>query len=109
MKKIALEDASFTSQQLPIQRPLRPAPLLEPRPDEPARPAAPRRLWVPGLARVYLEKKGINTVKLYNMKDVTKTYLANDLARAFLQLTFWLLMNESTVTAMARSMSWEVQ
>lgn len=33
------------------------------------------------------------------------TYFANALERAFLQLTFWLPMNESTVTAMARSMS----
>ena len=33
------------------------------------------------------------------------TYLANALDRAFLQLIFWLPMKESTVTAMARSMS----
>ncbi len=34
-----------------------------------------------------------------------RTYLANALERAFLQLIFWLPMKDSTVTAMARSMS----
>lgn len=33
------------------------------------------------------------------------TYLANARESAFLALTFWLLMKESTVTAIARSMS----
>jgi len=36
-------------------------------------------------------------------------YLAKARARAFLQLIFWLPTNESTVTAMARSMSWAEQ
>ena len=36
-------------------------------------------------------------------------YLANALARALLQLTFWLPMKDSTVTAMARSISCELQ
>lgn len=34
-----------------------------------------------------------------------RAYLAKARERAFLQLTFWLPMNDSTVTAMARSMS----
>ena len=37
------------------------------------------------------------------------TYLANALANAFLQLTFCPPTKESTVTAMARSTSCEVQ
>jgi len=37
------------------------------------------------------------------------TYLANARASAFLALTFWLPMKDSTVTAMARSMSWAEQ
>lgn len=37
------------------------------------------------------------------------TYLANARDRAFLQLTFWLPMKDSTVTAIARSMSWAEQ
>ena len=37
------------------------------------------------------------------------TYFANARASALLQLTFWLPTKLSTVTAMARSMSCEVQ
>jgi hypothetical protein len=37
------------------------------------------------------------------------TYFANALARAFLQLTFWAPTKLSTVTAIARSTSCEVQ
>lgn len=40
-----------------------------------------------------------------NAGKAGETYLAKALESAFLQLTFWLPTNESTVTAMARSMS----
>lgn len=44
-----------------------------------------------------------------NTSENNVAYLENALARAFLQLTFWLSTNESTVTAIARSMSWAEQ
>lgn len=40
---------------------------------------------------------------------LANVYLAKALASAFLQLTFWLPTNESTVTAIARSISWDEQ
>lgn len=63
-------------------------------------------LCEPGFASVYLAKVSI-TPFMHIQKG--ETYLANALASAFLQLTFCPPTNESTVTAIARSTSCEVQ
>lgn len=50
-----------------------------------------------------------SSLKGRGSKEGKTTYFAKALARDFLQLTFWLPTKLSTVTAMARSMSCEVQ
>lgn len=63
-------------------------------------------LCEPGFASVYLSERSV--LNSGNPQEA-ETYLANALANAFLQLTFCPPTKLSTVTAIARSTSCEVQ